>query len=791
MRRKSSGPLLFRLLFFALLAGQPAFSGMNVWTPTGLRGNLSAFAVDPSNPSTLYAALWDGGTFKSADSGKAWIRIEGLDQAGIVKALAVHPSNPGYVIAAGTQVLSTSRDGGKAWNHVNTYGWTSAGAPIPVAIQFSVANPDTIYFLHDHGILKSANGGSTWGEIARAIHKCNLWGCSISALAIDPRNPNVLYASDTASGVWKSTNGGGTWIAQIAGSSTLRVISLAINPNDPNILFAGTFDGGILKTSDGGSNWIPLVENDTRYGRTLAIDPNYPNTLYTGGNSFVYRSADGGATWGGMIAGLSWLNSVRALVINPKDPAMLYAATSLGLYEYTNLGRTLYFPHLLSRNATTIKPDDSEYTGIGIVNMDSADATLTFTAYDREGHLISGDGIANPALRTLKAGAQLPIIDFEVWGPGLAAVKPIGWFKVDSTTAKVAGLFLMFNGSLSILDGADATYDLPDNNPILLTDIQTDGFMQINVVNPNAETADVNVELIDPNGTSLARAVRSVNPAGALIEDLATLFPGLTYSSKHYLNVWSDYHVIPFAYMGKTAKLVQALNWQLPNWNSTTLYCPQYVVGGSDWRTALSIVNPANSEAAAMLRFFRDDGTQMGNTRTFTIPRSGKVYINDPDFFVTAGSSLVQGYVEITNVGPFRGPLAGNVTFGDPARSVFGAALPLVHTPLSDFVFSQVASNATWFTGVAVLNPDYSAANATVYLLDKTGSVMRAKTLVIPARSRISKLLTQPELFPDIVGVNISSGYIRVTSDKGLAAFALFGPNDLSALTAVPPQSIK
>jgi hypothetical protein len=201
-------------------------------------------------------------------------------------------------------------------------------------------------------------------------------------------------------------------------------------------------------------------------------------------------------------------------------------------------------------------------------------------------------------------------------------------------------------------------------------------------------------------------------------------------------------------------------------------------------------VNTGNLEDSLVLRFFRDDGTQIGSTRNVTIPAFGKVHINDRNFFLAADAVQVQGYVQIDGLGRGNG-LLGSVTFGDPARSVFGAALPLVHTLQTDFIFGQMASNATWFTGVAILNPNYSAVKATVSLLDKTGSVVITRRLAIPPRSRISKLLTEQEFFPENPGRDITSGYIHVQADQRVAAFALFGPTDLSALAALPPQSIK
>lgn len=788
MRRKSLGLRLIILLLFSFLTKQSAFSGTDRWTLSGLQGGVSAFAVDPSNPSTLYAALSIGGTFKSADSGRNWARIEGLDNVGGVSALAVDPMNPNSVMAAGASYLFTSRDSGQTWNRIDQ--WFQLG-PFR-SIQFDPINPSNIYVVAQSGILKSSDGGTTWTEIGHTIAQCGGWGfdCAFRVFAIDPQNPNILYAGGGSYGVWKSTSGGGTWTAQYRGSSTLSITSLAVDPKDPRILFAGA-NTGILKSSDGGNTWAWVLENNAGYGRTLAIDPIHPATVYAGGMIGVSRSIDGGRSWNEISAGLTFGYVVLALVLNPRNPAMLYASTDHGVYRYGEQGSTLYFPRLVSRNTSATTSDDSEYTGIGIVNRDSVDATLTFTAYDREGHLVSGVGITNPAVRTLKAGAQMAITDAEVWGSGLPALKPDGWFRVDSMVTEVAGFFLMYNAGLSILDGAEAPADLLEQ-PSALTEIQTEGFTQIHIANPNAVTATVRLELIDPSGAVLSKADRSINPAGALIEDLTTLFPGLTFSANQYVKIWCpDFFSRPvvFAYMGKSERFIQALNGQGLFSGASTLYCPQYVVGGSEWSTALSIVNPETFAATATLRFFRDDGTQIGALRTVTIPPFGKAYINDQNFFLDTGGSQIQGYVEISSGQGNR--LAGSVTFGDLTRSVFGSALPLIHALQNDFIFAQVACNATWFTGIAIVNPNDSAASATVDLLDKSGSVMRTKKLVVPARSRISKLLTQQEFFPEIVGVDVSSGYIHVVVDRGVAAFAVFGPNDLSALAAVLPQSIR
>ncbi|PYV13345.1 MAG: hypothetical protein DMG07_14810 [Acidobacteria bacterium] len=185
------------------------------------------------------------------------------------------------------------------------------------------------------------------------------------------------------------------------------------------------------------------------------------------------------------------------------------------------------------------------------------------------------------------------------------------------------------------------------------------------------------------------------------------------------------------------------------------------------------------------LRFIKDDGTVIGATRTMSIAARGKIWITDQAFFLDAGNTLTQGYVQITSSGP---NLTGSVVFGDPARKTFSSSLPLVSTLRDRVVFSQLASDSTYFTGVAILNPNASAANATLDVYDASGNRIFTTVLAIPAGQRVSKLLTQ--FFPELVGQSYQKGYIRLTVDQGVASFALFGTNSLSVLSAVPPQVV-
>ncbi len=103
-------------------------------------------------------------------------------------------------------------------------------------------------------------------------------------------------------------------------------------------------------------------------------------------------------------------------------------------------------------------------------------------------------------------------------------------------------------------------------------------------------------------------------------------------------------------------------------------------------------------------------------------------------------------------------------------------------------LFSHVASNDLYFTGLALVNTNNTEAAARIELYAASGALVSSTTQSLPARQRKSRLLT--EYFPGIIGQDWSSGYIRVTTDKPVAAFSLFGTNNLSVLSAIPPQNV-
>ena len=129
----------------------------------------------------------------------------------------------------------------------------------------------------------------------------------LASLLLLPMGAHVAFAGP---GFWTS-NGpdGGT------------VLTVAIEPTDPQTLYAGADNGGVFKSTDGGTSWRSANTGLTSFVvRAIIVDPMSPDTVYIGTNGGVFKSTDGAATWRTVNTGLAGL-SVRALVIDPCRPA--------------------------------------------------------------------------------------------------------------------------------------------------------------------------------------------------------------------------------------------------------------------------------------------------------------------------------------------------------------------------------------------------------------------------------------------------------------------------------------
>ncbi len=456
---------------------------------------------------------------------------------------------------------------------------------------------------------------------------------------------------------------------------------------------------------------------------------------------------------------------------------------------------TFFYPRLFSANSFPLGSPDEEFVGVAIANRSGSAATLRFTAFNSNGTQVTGPNINNPLVLPLEAGHQMALIDMEdeLFGSGIRGPDTMGWVKIESSVSGMAGLFMIFNdvgGTPRELDGSGITSAPIDT--IVYPAIESPGFTRISIANPGTEPVTLNFSLFAWDGNEQATAERTVPPDGALIADLAAeIFPGTFLAPSSYVRVAASAPVLAYEMPGKSRKFIQVLAGQDVARGAATLYCPQYAVG-TEWNTALSIINLSAVPGSVTFRMYDNSGVQIGIPRIQPIAAHGKIYLNDPAFFQSPpaepGYFINDGYVEITSTGIL---ITGGVVFGDPDRAVFSSALPLMSTLQTSSIFGHIASDYQYYTGLAIFNPSGNAdAHVTVTLYRADGTVESTPVIkTITPRQRISQLLTQ--WFPALEGQNHGSGYFTVTSDIGVAGFALFGTHDRSVLSAIPHGDVR
>ncbi len=421
---------------------------------------------------------------------------------------------------------------------------------------------------------------------------------------------------------------------------------------------------------------------------------------------------------------------------------------------------------------------DAQYTRIAIANVGNADAFMRLTAFSPEGLPATGAALRNPLVFTLATGQQVQIIDDLLFGDGL--IGGGGSLQVESSSDAIAGYFTVFDTALSVLDGV--ALPTTTTTAFVLPEVENRGNTRVRIANPGENRVTLDVSVIGGDGATRQSTTMFIDPGGSLSESFSTLFPVLVPLSSDYLLITADHGVVPVELFGTPAGDIKALIGLDKSHGARTLYAPQYAVGDS-WRSSVSVINVDPVAGTVTLRLRGEDGLQIGESRTESIPAHGKLHIEDPKYFGDYSGRLIQGYLEIVGSGP---GMVGSVTFADPQGKSGAAALPLTGTLHTSLIFPRVASDHVVFTGIALLNPAEGPAQVTLDLYAANGTRIATSRQTIPARGRVCRLLS--EYLPPLAGLSLDSGYLKIESDTGIAAFALFGTQTLSSIAASAAQ---
>lgn len=303
-------------------------------------------AIDPSNPQTLYAAMWErvrgltyrrsggpsSGIWRSQDGGDSWHELTaGLPTGSDVGriGISVCASQPQVIYAIYADASAyfdgvyKSTNGGDSWSRVNdgalasiysSYGWWFGN------IRVDPSDPDNVVALGLYAY-RSTNGGASWSETGSNMHVDH------HALAFCPSLPGRVYEGNDG-GLYRSDDGGGSW-DKLYDQPTSQFYAIDIDHLNPHRLYGGTQDNSTLRTWNGGTDdWDVLYYGDGFY--TL-VDPTNSNTIYA---EYQYgglgKSTNGGSSFSSATSGIDGgdrRNWSTPVVMDPNDAETLYYGT--------------------------------------------------------------------------------------------------------------------------------------------------------------------------------------------------------------------------------------------------------------------------------------------------------------------------------------------------------------------------------------------------------------------------------------------------------------------------------
>lgn len=302
-----------------------SMDGGKTWRHLGLRDaqQIGAIIVDPHDPNLVYVAALghpygpneERGVFRSTDGGETWQKVLYKDVDTGAIALAIDPSNPKVLYAdlwsarqgpwengawqgPGSGLYKTT-DGGNNWKQLTNGLPTFAQGLGRIGIAVAPSDPKTVYISVDApqlgGIYRSDDAGENWRRVSTDRR---VWsrGSDFAEIDVDPKDKETIYCS--AIEVYKSTNGGTTFVGVKGAPGGDDYHTLWINPDNPKIMLLAV-DQGAVVTVNGGETWSSWYNQPTAQFYHVITDNQFPYWVYGGqqesGSAGVKSRGDNGA----------------------------------------------------------------------------------------------------------------------------------------------------------------------------------------------------------------------------------------------------------------------------------------------------------------------------------------------------------------------------------------------------------------------------------------------------------------------------------------------------------------
>lgn len=255
--------------------------------------NVVTIVQDPQDPNAIYIGTTDNGMFYTYDGGESWLQPAQLSR-GRVPSIAVDAKDKCTIYAAVENKLLKSEDCSRTW--ATTY-LDARLDKLTSSVAVDFYNPKVLWVANNAGdLLRSGDAGGSWTNV-RSFQN------PIMKLALNASDSRRLYVATKSEGVWRSDDGGSNWVdmsesyKEFNGSN--EFYDMAVGVSDAATIVLAT-KYGLLRSTDNGIKWDD-IELLTPPGTTLiysvAIDPKDTNNVYYGTSTTFYRSPNGGVNW--------------------------------------------------------------------------------------------------------------------------------------------------------------------------------------------------------------------------------------------------------------------------------------------------------------------------------------------------------------------------------------------------------------------------------------------------------------------------------------------------------------
>jgi photosystem II stability/assembly factor-like uncharacterized protein len=297
---------------------------------------LHSLAQSPSDPNILIVGS-NRGVYRSTDSGETWEQLPTSAYPDIrnIESIAVDPRDAKAIYVGTWHLPWKTEDGGQTWKSIKTGMIDDSDV---FAIEIDASRPDHVIASACSGIYESQNAGASWRKVQGIPSQSR----RTRDILQHPAIPSTIYAG-TTEGFWRSTNGGNSWMLNT--SRTLEINAIAVHPKDPQVVYIGTNNYGVMVSRDGGKNFLPSNEGFSGR-RAYSIMPDreragrvYASTINTAtGGGFFFVSNDGGTTWQPSMRNMPSRLIAYSILQDRTDANIIYLGTNLGIYRSIDRG---------------------------------------------------------------------------------------------------------------------------------------------------------------------------------------------------------------------------------------------------------------------------------------------------------------------------------------------------------------------------------------------------------------------------------------------------------------------